>query len=157
MDFRCTSFAVEEWFDNPTAMATKPSVFRGVTPCSQLKSTSNSLYAYLEPSPLLLWTSIGPLYQPWMIDRDDCGEISAMNEWQRKPDYSEETCPLSPSLSQFSHDITLARTRATAVGIQRPTAWATARPLSSDRTTLYSEEEFVRSEEGFLPWLGPCI
>jgi hypothetical protein len=33
------------------------------------------------------------LYQPWMINDDDCGAISGMNEWQGKPKYSEETCP----------------------------------------------------------------
>jgi hypothetical protein len=46
-----------------------------------------------EPSPLLLWTLTGLLYQPWMIHHDDCGEISEMNDWQGKPKYSEETCP----------------------------------------------------------------
>jgi hypothetical protein len=28
-----------------------------------------------------------------MIDSDDCGAISAMNEWQGKPKYWEKTCP----------------------------------------------------------------
>jgi hypothetical protein len=28
-----------------------------------------------------------------MIDGDDCGGISGMNEWQRTPKYSEITCP----------------------------------------------------------------
>jgi hypothetical protein len=49
--------------------------------------------AGFEPSPLLLRPVICLLYQPWMIDGDDCGTISGMNEWQRKPKYSEETCP----------------------------------------------------------------
>jgi hypothetical protein len=35
----------------------------------------------------------GLLYQPWMIDDDDCGTVSGMNEWQGKPKYWEETCP----------------------------------------------------------------
>jgi hypothetical protein len=28
-----------------------------------------------------------------MMDGDDCGAVSAMNEWQGKPKYPEETCP----------------------------------------------------------------
>jgi hypothetical protein len=28
-----------------------------------------------------------------MIDGDDCGAISGMNEWQGKPKYWKETCP----------------------------------------------------------------
>jgi hypothetical protein len=47
----------------------------------------------MEPSPLLLKPLIGLLYHPWMIGADDCGAISGMNEWQRKPKYSEEICP----------------------------------------------------------------
>jgi hypothetical protein len=27
-----------------------------------------------------------------MIDGDDCGAISGINEWQGKPKYSEKTC-----------------------------------------------------------------
>jgi hypothetical protein len=52
-----------------------------------------SIGAGVEPSPLLLRPFIGLLYQPWMIDGDDCGAISVINEWQGKPKYCEETCP----------------------------------------------------------------
>jgi hypothetical protein len=34
----------------------------------------------VEPSPLLLWPYIGILYQPWMVDGDDCRVIGRMNE-----------------------------------------------------------------------------
>jgi hypothetical protein len=37
------------------------------------------------------------LYQPWIIDGDDCAAIVGMNEWQGKSKYSERTCP-SPGL-----------------------------------------------------------
>jgi hypothetical protein len=47
----------------------------------------------VERSPLLPWTFIGLLYQPWMIDGDDCGAISGLNEWQERLKYSEKTCP----------------------------------------------------------------
>jgi hypothetical protein len=49
--------------------------------------------AGVEPSPLLLRPFIGLLYQPWMVDGDDCGAVSGMNEWQGKQMYWEETCP----------------------------------------------------------------
>jgi hypothetical protein len=39
-----------------------------------------SFGAGVEPSPLLLLPFTGLLYQPWMIDSDDCGAISGMNE-----------------------------------------------------------------------------
>jgi hypothetical protein len=32
-------------------------------------------------------------YQTWMIDCDDCGAISGMNEWQGEPKYSMKTFP----------------------------------------------------------------
>jgi hypothetical protein len=49
--------------------------------------------AGVEPSPLLLWPFVGMLYQTWMIDGDDCGAVSGMNEWQGKPTSSEKTFP----------------------------------------------------------------
>jgi hypothetical protein len=58
--------------------------------------------AGVEPSPLLLRPFTSLLYQPRMIDGDDCGAISGMNEWQGKPKYSEETCP-SAALSTTDH------------------------------------------------------
>jgi hypothetical protein len=61
----------------------------------------------LLPSPLLLASFIGLLYQPWMIDADDCGAISGVSEWQRKPKYSEKkTCPVPLCPPQIPHDLT---------------------------------------------------
>jgi hypothetical protein len=48
----------------------------------------------VESSPLLLQPFIGLLYQSWMIDGDDYGASSGMNEWPGKLKYLEETCPL---------------------------------------------------------------
>jgi hypothetical protein len=51
-------------------------------------------------------------------------------DWQGKPKYSEKTCPSVPLCPpQIPHDLTWDRTRAAAVGSQRLTAWAMARPL----------------------------
>jgi hypothetical protein len=49
-------------------------------------------------------------------------------DWQGKPKYSDKTCPSAICPPQIPHDQTRARTRAAAVGSQRLTAWATARP-----------------------------
>jgi hypothetical protein len=42
---------------------------------------------------IILRLFVGLLYQPWMIDSDDCEAISGVNKWQRKPKYWEKTCP----------------------------------------------------------------
>jgi hypothetical protein len=34
-----------------------------------------------------------PVSVVWMIDGDDCGGITGMDDWQEKRKYSEETCP----------------------------------------------------------------
>jgi hypothetical protein len=54
---------------------------------------SSSYYFYLS-----IGLCIGLLYQHLMIDGEDCGAVSSMNEWQEKPEYSETTC-LSSALS----------------------------------------------------------
>jgi hypothetical protein len=66
----------------------------------------NDCLAGAEPSPLLLRPFIGELYHPWMIDGDDCGVISEMNEWQGKPKYWEETCPSAALSTTDLHDLT---------------------------------------------------
>jgi hypothetical protein len=38
-----------------------------------------------------------------MIDGDDCGAISVMNEWQGKPKYSEKNLPQCRSVHYRSH------------------------------------------------------
>jgi hypothetical protein len=61
-----------------------------------LKATEFVCFVYgagVQPNLLLQRLFIGIMYQPWMIDGDDCGAVSGMNEWQWKPKYSEETCP----------------------------------------------------------------
>jgi hypothetical protein len=60
-------------------------------------------WAEVEPSPLLLRQFFGLLYQPRLIDRDEFGAFSGMNDWQGKLKYLEETC-LSAAL--FTMDAT---------------------------------------------------
>jgi hypothetical protein len=66
-----------------------------------LNLTPNLYYYYflfiyeagVESSPLLRQPIIDLLYQPWLMDSDDCGSISGMNEWQGKLKYSKRACP----------------------------------------------------------------
>jgi hypothetical protein len=51
-------------------------------------------------------------------------------DWQGTPKYSEKTSPAPLCPPQVPLDQTRARTRAAAVGSQRLTAWAMARPCS---------------------------
>jgi hypothetical protein len=91
----------------------------------------------VEPSPLLLRSFIGLLYQPWKTDGVDCG----LNEWQGKPKYRSKPAPVPLSAPQIPHDLTRARTRAIAVASRWLTAWATGRPASNrpaHRPTLWS-------------------
>jgi hypothetical protein len=81
-------------------------------------------------SPLGTAATSGLLYKPQMIDEGDCGAIGGMKicrgnrSTRRKPG----PAPLCPP--QIPHDQTRARTRAAAVGSQRLTAWAMARPTN---------------------------
>jgi hypothetical protein len=58
-----------------------------------------------------------------MID-DECGAVGGM----RNRSTSRKPALVSFCPPQIPHDLTCARTRATAVGIRRLTAWAMARP-----------------------------
>jgi hypothetical protein len=79
-------------------------------------------------SPLGASATVGILYQPRMIDDDDYGAVGGMRiGWgyrstRRKP----APVPLCPP--QIPHDLTWDRTRAAAVGSQRLTVRAMARP-----------------------------
>jgi hypothetical protein len=71
--------------------------------------------AGVEPSPLLLWSFIGLLYQPLMIDGDDFGVNSGKNECQGNPKCSEKTVPVPPLCPpQIPHDLIRDRTWAAA-------------------------------------------
>jgi hypothetical protein len=94
-------------------------------------------------SPLVTAAISGLLYKPQMIDEDDCGAIGGMKidrgnrSTQRKP----ASAPLCPP--QIPHGQTRARTRASAVGSQRLTAWAMARPsLCTNWLTDSKKESF---------------
>jgi hypothetical protein len=81
-------------------------------------------------SPQGIATTSGLLYKPQMINEGDCGAIGGMKIGRGKPKYSENTCPSATLSTTNPTWQTRARTRAAAVGSQRLTAWAMARPMT---------------------------
>jgi hypothetical protein len=71
----------------------------------------------------------GLLYQPRMIDDDECGAVGGMRigRGNRSTRRKSATVPLCPP--QIRNDLTRTRTREVAVGIQRLTTWAMAPPF----------------------------
>jgi hypothetical protein len=80
-------------------------------------------------SPLGTAATTGLLYEPQMIDEDDCGEIGGMKIGRGNRSTGRKPAPASLCPPQISLDQTRTRTRAAAVGSQRLTAWAMARPI----------------------------
>jgi hypothetical protein len=78
---------------------------------------------------LVLRPLFGLLYQPQMIDDEECGAIGGIKigKGNRSTRRKSATVPLCPS--QILHVLTRARNRAAAVGSQRLTAWAMAWPF----------------------------
>jgi hypothetical protein len=78
------------------------------------------------------WTGDQLVARPLMSAPGDCEDedVGGMNDfWQGRPKYSQKTC-LDATLSTTNPTFqTRARTRAAAVGSQRRTASAMARPL----------------------------
>jgi hypothetical protein len=73
----------------------------------------------------------GPLYQPRMIDDDECGAVGGMRigRWNRSTRRKPAPVPFYPS--QNPRDLTWDRRRAAGMRSWRLTAWAMARsPLS---------------------------
>jgi hypothetical protein len=86
-------------------------------------------------SPLGTAAITGLLYQPQMMDDGDCGAIGGIKvgRGNRSTRRRPASAPLFPP--QIPLDQTRARTRTAAVGSQKLTAWAMARPnhkVSSD-------------------------
>jgi hypothetical protein len=69
---------------------------------------------------LVRWPLFGLLYQPRMVDDDECGQsverLAGETKVLRKP------APVPCCLPQIPQDLTWARTRAAAVGSWRLTA-----------------------------------
>jgi hypothetical protein len=79
-------------------------------------------------SPLGTSATADLLYQPRVIYDDNYGAVGGMGigRWNRSTRKNPSPVPLCPP--QISRDLTWDRPRAAAVGSQRLTAWAMARP-----------------------------
>jgi hypothetical protein len=82
-------------------------------------------------SPLSISTTIGLLYQPRIIDDDECGAVGGMriDWWNRRTRRKPAPMPLCPP--QIPHVLTWARIRPAAVGSRLLTARAMVRPYPS--------------------------
>jgi hypothetical protein len=78
-------------------------------------------------SPLGTAATSGLLYKSQMIDEGDCGATGGMKLGRGNRSTRRKPAP-APLCPQIPHDQTRAQTRAAAVGSQRLTAWAMARP-----------------------------
>jgi hypothetical protein len=74
-------------------------------------------------NPLDTSATVVLLYQPRMIDDDDYGAVGGMRIAR-----GNRSAPVPLFPPQIPRDLTWDRTRAAAVGSQRLTAWAMARP-----------------------------
>jgi hypothetical protein len=80
-------------------------------------------------SPLGTAATSGLLYKPQMIDEGDCGAIGGLKIGRGNRSTRRKPAPALPCPPQIPLDQTRARNRAAAVGSQRLTVWAMARPL----------------------------
>jgi hypothetical protein len=92
----------------------------------------------------------GLLYHLRMID-DECGAVGGMIIGRRNRSTRRKPAPVPLCSPQIPHDLTWARTRATAVGSRRLTAWAMARPCYFlSLRALSSEFHFITASVGTL-------
>jgi hypothetical protein len=61
-------------------------------------------FFYLCDGTLGTAATTGLFYQPRMIGDGNCGEIWWNEDWQGKPKYSEETCPVPLCPPQIPYD-----------------------------------------------------
>jgi hypothetical protein len=78
--------------------------------------------------PLGTSATVGLLYQPRMIDDVDYEAVGGMRIGRGNRSTRRKPAPVPLCPPQIPHDVTWDRTRAAAVGSQRLTAWAMARP-----------------------------
>jgi hypothetical protein len=70
----------------------------------------------------------GLLYQPQMMDDDECGVVSGMRIGRGNKSTRRKPAPVPLGPPQILHDLTWDRTWAAVVGSRQLTSWAMARP-----------------------------
>jgi hypothetical protein len=87
-------------------------------------------------SPLSTAATSGLLYKPQLIDEGDCGAVGEKKNGRGNRNTRRKPAPAPLCPPQIPHDQIRARTRVAAVGSQRLTAWAMARPLTHQHLLL---------------------
>jgi hypothetical protein len=83
------------------------------------------------------WGETVHLYQPRMIDDDECGAVGGIRICRGNRSTSRKPTPVPLYPPQIPHDLTWARTQATVVGSRRLTAWDMARPQKAVTVKVY--------------------
>jgi hypothetical protein len=89
---------------------------------------------------LVLRPLFGPLYQPQMIDYDDCGAICGMRIGRGNWSTRRKATPVLLCPLPIPQELTRARTRAAAVGRRRLTVW------DLDHTHLHQSSALRRAD-----------
>jgi hypothetical protein len=91
-------------------------------------------------------------YQPRMINYGDCGAIGGMKIGRRNRSTRRKPVPVPLCPPQIQHDLTRNRIRSSAVGCQRLTTWAMARPGYSDGLRTRWPVFYSRQGKDTLLW-----
>jgi hypothetical protein len=101
----------------------------------------------------------GLLYQPQMSGEGDCGAIGGMKIGRGSRSTRRKAAPAPLCPPQIPLDETRDRTRAAAVGSQRLTAWAMARPSEAPywtRSWVSSTQSINIPNIHFMPLILYC-
>jgi hypothetical protein len=102
---------------------------------------------------LVLRPLFGLLYQPRVIDGDDCGAIGKMRIGRGNWSTRRNPAPVPLCPPQIPHNLTWARTQAAEVGSRRFFAWAMARPLKGSNFRSSQSTQWIICK--FAVILGP--
>jgi hypothetical protein len=99
----------------------------------------------------------GLLYQPRMIDDDECRAVGGMRTGRGNRSTRRQPVPVPLCLPQIPHDLTWDRIRASAVGSRRLTTWAMARSaLYNNSQKSFRDDDYDDDDETILK-KQPCL
>jgi hypothetical protein len=94
----------------------------------------------------------GLLYQPQMIDDDECGPVSGIRISRGNRSTWRKPAPVPLCPPQIPNDLTWDRTRAATMGSLRITAWAMPRLLARQYMPMKERKRTTHLQE----WLQRC-